>query len=259
MITCIYYILNTINNKIYIGQTFNFKRRIKQHKVCLNSRNKANPILQNSWIKYGASSFEFGILELCSKEDLNKLEDFCMKLFNSLDREYGFNINDAYANKIYTEISHATINKIKMSRIKKKIYKYSIEGHYIESFASITEASSLSNVCASEIVTSAKNINKNTAGGFRWSYIKRQNLKPFDNWFMANPNLEKFQQYDLDWNFLKSYKTVKELNEAGFNHSSVYLVSSGQRKTHKGFKWKMSQLGKQIKYKNKLNKSIRKD
>lgn len=55
----IYAILNTTNNKIYIGSTSNFLKRKNQHVSDLNSNTHCNLFLQRSWNKYGRESFDF--------------------------------------------------------------------------------------------------------------------------------------------------------------------------------------------------------
>lgn len=69
----IYQIKNTLNNKVYIGQTNNIKRRWDQHKSDLKRGVHDNPYLQKLYNKYGLDIFEFGILheEDCDQERLN--------------------------------------------------------------------------------------------------------------------------------------------------------------------------------------------
>lgn len=71
-ISCVYKIVNTVNNKIYVGSTLNFQFRKNQHLSRLRHNMHANPHLQNSWNKYGESAFRFEIIEetneYCEKE-----------------------------------------------------------------------------------------------------------------------------------------------------------------------------------------------
>jgi group I intron endonuclease len=64
MISGIYQIKNLKNNKIYIGSSKNIKERFLQHKYNLKNNKHCNPILQNSWNKYGEENFEFIIIEI---------------------------------------------------------------------------------------------------------------------------------------------------------------------------------------------------
>ena len=61
----IYAIVNTLNNKKYIGSSENLRKRYRQHFNNLNKNKHANTHLQRAYNKYGASVFEFWILEEC--------------------------------------------------------------------------------------------------------------------------------------------------------------------------------------------------
>ena len=66
----IYMIINTMNNKKYIGQSVNIKRRKSEHftKHC----NKM--VISNAIFKHGKENFDFEILEECDESQLNELE-----------------------------------------------------------------------------------------------------------------------------------------------------------------------------------------
>ena len=55
----------------YVGTSVNVIRRWKKHKTDLRSNYHVNMYLQNSWNKYGESSFEFHLLE--TVDDYEKL------------------------------------------------------------------------------------------------------------------------------------------------------------------------------------------
>ena len=89
----IYGIKNTIDNKIYIGLSCNIYKRWQTHRNNLNSLRHINRHLQSAWVKYGESSFEFSVVELC--DDISLLPDMEIKWiarYNSSDREFGYNM-----------------------------------------------------------------------------------------------------------------------------------------------------------------------
>ena len=91
----IYKITNKINNKCYIGQSINIKRRFNGHKS-----GDHNEYLENAIKKYGIDNFNFEILEECKKNELNEKEIFYIKLYKSVNRRYGYNILLAVKGKI---------------------------------------------------------------------------------------------------------------------------------------------------------------
>ena len=55
----IYKIECIANNKVYIGQSINIKRRLYDHKTRLRKGTHKNKHLQNAWNKYGEDNFTF--------------------------------------------------------------------------------------------------------------------------------------------------------------------------------------------------------
>lgn len=84
----IYKITNKINGKCYIGQSNDIHRRWKQE---LAPNAKLNPHLARAFEKYGTDNFEFEIIEECQRELLNEREQFWINLYNSTDKNFGYN------------------------------------------------------------------------------------------------------------------------------------------------------------------------
>jgi group I intron endonuclease len=94
MKTGIYKILNTVNNKVYIGSATHIEKRWRDHKWYLNHNIHHNSHLQSAWNKYGIKVFEFSILLECSIDELlDKEKEYTLK-YNSLDNNYGYNVNE---------------------------------------------------------------------------------------------------------------------------------------------------------------------
>jgi group I intron endonuclease len=89
MITGIYKIENTINKKVYIGQSNNISLRFSNHKYELNNNKHSNSHLQRAWNKYGKENFTFEILCECNLEELNEKEIYFIGLYCSF--EHGYN------------------------------------------------------------------------------------------------------------------------------------------------------------------------
>ena len=89
----IYKITNLVNNKIYIGQTINsIDKRFKQHLSQVNCANICSA-LYSAFTKYGKENFiiESIVSGEYSREELNELEIFYIKKFDSLSPN-GYNL-----------------------------------------------------------------------------------------------------------------------------------------------------------------------
>lgn len=79
----IYVIINTVSNKVYVGQAVNIKERWKRHDIALSGNKHRNAHLQAAWNIYGKDAFIFETLELCKKEKtiLTEAEQYWMDYF----------------------------------------------------------------------------------------------------------------------------------------------------------------------------------
>lgn len=113
----IYMILNTYNNKCYIGSTKNFYTRKQKHFRLLVLNKHHSNHLQKAYNKYGKDKFTFIILEECEIEKLLEKEVFWINLKNSLDPRYGYNIAIPKRNE-NLKLREDTILKLKMNSYK---------------------------------------------------------------------------------------------------------------------------------------------
>lgn len=87
----IYIIRNTVNGKVYIGQS----RRLQNRKYChFNSLEKGkhyNKHLQRSYNTYGSDAFKFEILEYCDIAILDEREKYWIKQYDAMNIHKGYN------------------------------------------------------------------------------------------------------------------------------------------------------------------------
>jgi group I intron endonuclease len=88
----IYKIVNTVNNKIYIGSSIRIKIRMKDHLNLLRRNKHHSKHLQRSFNKYGEDKFKFIIILECKEEDLIMEEEYYIKYYKANIRKYGYNI-----------------------------------------------------------------------------------------------------------------------------------------------------------------------
>ena len=85
----IYYIKNMINDKYYIGQSVDIKRRWIEERCQLNRDEDAwNTHLQASWKLYGKENFEFYVIEICPTEQLDEREQFWINFYDAYYNGY---------------------------------------------------------------------------------------------------------------------------------------------------------------------------
>lgn len=100
----IYSIINTTNNKAYIGQTIRSLEERKQgHLKLLRVNKHFNVHLQSSFNKYGIESFEFVVLMEVANDKLDKKEVQLISLFNTTDDRYGYNMTTGGSGIISSE------------------------------------------------------------------------------------------------------------------------------------------------------------
>lgn len=111
----IYKITCLENKKVYIGQSTDIIKRKYGHFATLRMKSHRNEHLQRAFNKYGEDKFTFEILEECTFEELDDKEEYYMKVYNSLNKKYGFNIKITEHKKY----RHSEETRKKISQIHK--------------------------------------------------------------------------------------------------------------------------------------------
>ena len=114
----IYCFTNKVNNKKYIGQSYNIENRYKSHK-----RNYLNPNLQTynthfyrALRKYGFNNFIFEVLEESdsfNQDELNEKEIYYINKFNSFIDGYNMNYGGQYTSNINKKLNEEQVLEIK--------------------------------------------------------------------------------------------------------------------------------------------------
>lgn len=116
----VYMILNTINNKYYVGSTkTKFITRFNHHKNLLISNKHGNKYLQRSFNKNGKENFIFKILEICSIEEIIAKEQYYIDFYKAYDRDLGYNIlSKAFSSEGYKHTKENLLLIGKLSKLK---------------------------------------------------------------------------------------------------------------------------------------------
>ena len=207
----IYKIINTINKKIYIGQSVDIKNRFSCHKHNALVKNIKHP-LYDSIRYYGIDNFEFIILEeILAIIDLDLRELYWINHYKSNDKNYGYNLRlDCRTSKGF---KHSEETKLNMSLAQKGKKR---KPHSEETKQKIS-SSEKGKIVSDETKT-------------KISLAKTgKKLKPFTDETRLNMSLAhkgKKQSKEHINNKVLSYKITREKN----GHTKVHLIDKDKVK-----------------------------
>lgn len=194
----IYKITNP-KNKIYIGQTINFERRVYQYKM-FNC--KEQPKLYNSLKKYGFDNHKIELIYQCDEIDLTFWERYYQELYKTIEND---NLNCFLVTTKDKTGRHSEETKRKMSESAKGKKK------------------------TAEHIAKLPQNQKGYKGKKRSEETKlKQSLN--------NGKARKVYQYTKDSEFIKEWRNVTEAEKA-YSINNVSGVALGKLKTCGGFKW----------------------
>lgn len=223
IISGIYCIENIKNNKKYIGQSKNINDRWCKHKNELNHGTHDNDYLQKSWNKYGEENFKFYVLEECPVEELNDRERHYIDFYNTLNREYGYNLKSGGQDK--NSLSEEIRNRI--SESNKKAYLKS-------SLRELRSVDALNQWSNPEI--KAKILGENN--GMYGKHHSEETRKKMSEMKKGKPspkrNMTPVLCIELGKIFDCAATAGKEFNVQG---GSILEVCKGNRKTCGGYHW----------------------
>lgn len=193
----IYKILNTINDKLYIGQTTSsIEKRFNDHLSAARTMKSSSMIIIHAINKYGEESFSISEVEkvICDSQEelqnlLNTKEIYYIAYYNSL-RPNGYNITKGgnYA-------SPTTMSKVD---------QYDYQGNLIFTYDSLEDAKNT----ISPTAISSTNIGAACKGDSMsaYGYIWRYHGEPFDKYPIHENNYNKIKvdQYDINGNLIKT-------------------------------------------------------
>jgi hypothetical protein len=223
---CIYKILNSVNNKSYIGSTSVGKSRWNSHLYNLRNNKHPNIHLQNSWNKYGETAFTFIVLEsfdfskLSNEEVVNILlekEQFYVETYKP---EYNIriitrsNLGLKFSEESKQKISESVKSRDKKvweksaEANKKPIIAYDQNGQFIEEFLSSKDAALRLNVAATNITSVLKG---------KGNFIKNLHFRyKTDNYPLT-----------IDMTFVKNKRSVAALSNRVKSRKPVGIYKDG--------------------------------
>lgn len=182
----VYLITNLVNSKIYVGQTTrSLEERMLEHfKYHVRYRSALAAAIK----KYGADNFRVDVLqEASSVEELNKMEEEWIEKLGAMGPG-GYNLKSGGLNNTPSAETRRKLSvagrgkkrgadfiKKLIERNQKEIFRYDLDGAYLDSFESAKKAARAVGIDVSSVCAAARG-NKKTAAGFRWSYSRHISL-----------------------------------------------------------------------------------
>lgn len=211
-----------INKIVYIGQTIrNYKVRWQQHKQVAKSADSSKYALYAAIQKLGVDNFYPILIEQCDNSILNEREQYWIKHYQTKVENGGYNLTDG--------------GDANSERQKKHIFRYSLDGKYIDEFDSIADAAWELQVPVSGIGKAA-NGQLNQSHGYRWSFIKKDFLTK-----KYKSNSKEIKQFSKEGIYIKTFPSARQAAIEVANNpkgvSNISAVARGERQTAYGFKW----------------------
>jgi len=121
------------NNKIYIGKAICLDKRLREHKSC-KKETKRTCYFQRAILRHGWYSFRLEILEVF--KDFDKVKDnvallereaYYIELFDSTDRDKGYNRCKHSNDLTGVSLSEETKEKMRQAKLGRKLSKEHVE------------------------------------------------------------------------------------------------------------------------------------
>jgi len=220
IIYSIYKITNKVNNKIYIGFTSkSIEKRFQEH---INSAiyHKDKIYFHNAIRKYGKEQFLLEKIDESLDRDyaLNVLEPYYIKLYNSNDSNYGYNLTNGGEGAHFTEEMRKKLSENRKEKYRLGILKNNNKGKkYDEIFGDER---------SKEIRYKIKKNHYNCKGSNNSFYGKKHKKETIDlikeKMSGGNNKLSKYVViYDDEYNILRLCNGINQLSkELGYKYPS---------------------------------------
>lgn len=241
---CVYAHINTINGKIYIGQT---KRGYNPNKRWNNGNGyKDNEHFWRAIQKYGWDNFDHEIIASnLTADEANHFEELLIEKLGTMNPERGYNLRSGGENNLPSEETRKRQSESAKKRFENpdEREKYSIRAK--KRFESADERKKMSasrkgKMCGTNHPNygkhpSQESIEKRKQTMSTDEYRQRMSEKNFGS---NNPNAKQFNQYDKNMRFVKTWDCGKDAERAlGILVSNIARCAKGIRPTAGSFVW----------------------
>lgn len=221
MVGYIYIIQNTINNKVYIGQTsVSIEHRWHQHLASAKRGVDNGIILYKAMRKYGIENFYVTLIEKVDYLLLDEKEKYWIEYYNSIAPN-GYNVR-----KGGEDVG------------RKEVYKIDpVSNQIIECYASATAASVVNNIDLSSLTKVCRG-EQNSCNGYKWAYKDNYNLEEIKEKQITNHTTAVYQIDCYSGKIIKKFNTIKDAaKELNISYTNISNALSGKNKTAGGYNW----------------------
>lgn len=263
---CVYKITNSINGKIYVGQTIRkVESRWSAHK-CISKNNPT--LLQKAFLKHGVQNFSFDVIVFVdSQEELNKMEDYFIDFYNALTPNGYTCVGSGSVNTNKTsEETRKKMSDAKKGWVpwnKNKKYKLNLTEESRQNYRNANKNKSLGRIVSEQTRKKMSLIKigkpamtpeqyKEVAKKMKGRKVSEEGRKNMSNGrkgivysrdIIEKSALKRIKKWikriDLKTGEEKIYKSGIELRSDGFSYNCVFNVAKNKegRVSHKGYGW----------------------
>lgn len=255
----IYMVRNKINNKIYFGQTRrSFNARYKYN----FPQNTHNKHLKHSIEKYGWENFE--VIEEFDKaetqEELNKLENLYIKMWNTHNPKYGYNKTLGGETCVFTNETIEKLRNIRKGKFLGEENPFYGKSHTEETKRILSEkmkgrfvgekSPCYGKTMSDELKEKLRQANL----GRKASEETKRKLSEMRKG-LGNSHCRKVVQYTLEGEFIKVWDYIKQASEElNINDTHIVNCGKGTRKSAGGYQWRY--VDDEGNYEQKIEKRI---
>lgn len=224
----VYKTTNLINGKVYVGVHYTNPDIFDGYIGCgvskKDKKKKTKLGFPAAVRKYGYENFQRETLFVFpdSKEGCDAAYDKEAEIVNEIWVKSDKNYNLVVGGKMRV-----------YENLKKKIAQYTLDGVFIRSWSSISDAQR--DLMISGISATLTGVNK-SAGGFQWKYYENEDPIP-----AIKPKEKTVYQFDLQGNLVKVWKSAFEASKTFANSNSARTTINeccrGERKQGFGYFW----------------------
>lgn len=216
----IYKIENSLNNKIYIGQSTNVFKRWGSHiSDSFNENSKDyDMVIHKAFRKYKLNNFIFSIIEECKQEDLNEREIYWIDFYNSYSNGY----NASKGGDNYEHLGEA-------------VELYDFDGNFIKEYPSILKTAEELNVSYQTVCQVIYGQRKSCRN---FQLKLKKDSKKIGRYTSNQGGKKVTYKLDNDYNIVGKYESVNEAARLNnIDSSSIAKCCNGKLKHCGGFGW----------------------